>query len=244
MTEPNLPANIVGPGPTQDSYDNTIKLKPPNGVPKDEWLSIIECAAQNYRLSNGVAAHEKATLKAFDIDSEVSEKTWDLVFDYKFNLDRLHEALSVRGVAPLGRGLTAQQSVVLDLLTDPSHGNVTWKTRLRRAGITEATFASWLSHEPFALQLKTLASHRMNSVQGIVDAALAGKAMDGELDAIKYYDKRVGRDPDKKQEMDGRRAVGIIIDVMTKHLSDQPEIMRKIAAEIEVRMKLDGGLHQ
>jgi len=230
-------------GPNEVGKEISHRIKPPNGVSVDDWIGVIELAVQNFRLTAGVGPPDKAILRALDVDDTIPKKSWDLIFDYGHNIDTLMNALAVRGVVPLGRGLTPQQSMALDILTDPNVTG-TWNTRLRKAGLSEKQLAQWMLHEPFALQFKAVAQQRMNSVQPVVDVVLSAKAVNGELDAIKYFDKRVGRDPDKKQEMDGRRVVGIVLDAITRQLAaveGGQEILQKIVSDIEFRMKMDGG---
>jgi hypothetical protein len=232
-------------GPNEPGREIAHRIKPPNGVMQEQWIAVIEFAVTNFRLSHGGGTPDKPTLRALDIDDIIPEHVWNLIFDYGHNRELFLEALAVRGVVPLGRGLTAQQSLALDILTDPNVTG-TWKTRLRKAGLTELTLSRWMQHPPFEQQFKAIAQQRMNNMAPAVDVVLTAQALEGSMDAIKYFDKRVGRDPDKKQEMDGRRVVGIVLDSMTKHLSSMPggmEVLQKIADEIDLRMKIDGNIH-
>ena len=226
-------------GPDQSTQALSERIKPPNGVPTEDWLSMIEFAVQNFTMSAGLAKPEKATLRAFDVDDTIPAKSWDLVFDFGKNLEKFMQALSVRGVIPLGRGLTARQMLAIDILSDPNVSG-TWGTKLKKAGISEKQLSLWMESETFANQFRMLSTKRMNQALPAVDVVLTTKALSGEMDAVKYLDKRMGRDPDKKEEMSSRQVVSIVLDALTKHLSKDPEKLRAIAAEIEVRMKLDG----
>lgn len=214
-------------------------IKPPNGVPHEEWIELIELAATHFRRTAGAGKPEREILKAYDVSEAVSKKTWKLVFDYPHNLEDFEKALAVRGVLPLGVGLTAQQSLALDIMSDPSLGS--FATRCRKAGIRPAQWQQWLLDPNFADQFNTLVGRRMNANKGLIDTVITAQALEGSLEAIKYYDKRVGRDPDKKHEMDGQKVVNILVDVLTKVLSDQPELMRQIFAELEVKLKFSEG---
>ena len=217
-------------------------IKPPNGVSQNDWVAIIELAVLNFRMTAGIGKPEKSMLKALDIDDSIPAKSWDLVFDYPVGQEAFMTALAVRGVVPLGQGLTAKQSIALELVTDPNQpGNLA--TKLRKLGVKQAEFQGWLQQSAFLEQYKLLAEKRMNSARFAVDTTLAQKALDGEMDAIKYFDKRVGRDPDKKDEVDGRMVVSVVLDVLTKHLAKQPDLLREIAAELEVRTKLNGNVY-
>ena len=225
--------------PDEDTQKLTARISPPNGVSSSDWFTMIEFAVQNYTLSAGLARPEKSTLRALDIDDTVSERSWDLVFDFAHNLEKFHQALAVRGVVPLGQGLTAQQMLALDIVSNPNVTG-TWNTKLKKAGVTPTQWALWMEGENFASQFRMLIGKRINQALPVVDGVIAAKAVAGELDAIKYFDKRTGRDPDKQEEMSSRQVVSIVLDALTKHLSNDPDKLRAIAAEIEVRMKLDG----
>lgn len=227
-------------GPDEETRQLTKKIKPPNGVEVQDWIALIEFAVQNYTMSAGLALPEKATLRAFDVDNTVPAKTWQLVFDFPTNLEKFMQALAVRGVVPLGRGLSAKQMFALDIMSNPNVAG-TWNTKLKKAGVSETQWALWMESEVFANQFRMLTGKRINQALPAVDAVLASKAISGEMDAIKYFDKRSGRDPDKREEMSSRQVVSIVVDALAKHLSrDHPELLRAISAEIEVRMKLDG----
>ena len=213
-------------------------IKPPNGVPRQEWLELVELGATHFRRTAGVGKPTKEILKAYDVDERISARTWSLVFDFQHNLKEFENALAIRGVLPLGVGLTAEQSLAMDIMSDPSAG--TFKTRCRKANITPATFQMWMLDRNFAEQFKLLSDRRMNANAALIDTVLTSSALEGSLEAIKYYDKRIGRDPDKKSEMDGRKVVGIMVDVLTKVLANDPDTLRQIFAELEVRMKFDG----
>lgn len=217
------------------------KLKPPNGVPANEWAAVIEFAVENFRLTAGMGAISRSVLEARDIDEVVSKKTWGLIFDYQHGQKILQDALVIRGVLPLGLGLSAEQNLAIEILSDPMQGSLT--TRLKKANLTKTKLDKWLLHKPFADQLNMLAQRRMNASRGFVDVALTANAVEGNMDAIKYFDKRVGRDPDKKEQMDSQMVIQIVLDALTKHLSGSPDDVNKlraIAAEIEVRTKLNG----
>lgn len=223
-----------------------------------DWLAVIEFAAQHFMNTAGLGKPEKAALRAYDIDDTVPQRSWDLIFDFGKSREKFLAALAVRGVVPLGQGLTAQQSLAIDILTDPNVSG-TWNTKLRKAGVTEKQMSLWMESETFAGQFKLLATRRMNQVLPAVDVVLATKALSGEMDALRYYDKRMGRDPDKKEEMSSREVVSIVLDSLSKHLlsmrrctcgpvhdatkcsaPDGPHMLRTIASEIEVRMKVNG----
>jgi hypothetical protein len=245
-------------GPDEDTKELTKRIVPPNGVSPSEWYALIEFAAQNYTLTAGLAKPEKAVLRALDVDDTVSERTWNLVFDFPTNYEKFMQALAVRGVEPLGRGLTARQILVIDILTNPNIPG-TWNTKLKKAGVSEMQLSLWMESEIFAGQFKMLTQKRMNQALPAVDVVVATKALSGEMDAVKYLDKKMGRDPDKKEEMSNRQLVAIVIDALSKHLlgarrctcgpvhddskcsfMSGPDQLRTIAAEIEVRMKADG----
>ena len=238
MTQAPLPA-INAKGEPVGQEDAAKRIRPPNGVSTDDWIALIELAATHFRRTSGVGKPTKEILRAYDVDDTIPEKTWKLVFDYQHNFKNFEKALAVRGVLPLGVGLSPVQSLAIDIMSDPSQG--TFKIRLKKANITAMQWQMWMLDPNFAEQFNLLTTRRMNANKGLIDVTLTEAALSGSLEAIKYYDKRVGRDPDKRNELDGRKVVAIVVDVLTRQLVEYPDLMRKIFAELEVRTKFNDG---
>lgn len=236
----SLPA-ITNSGEPVGNEEAAAKIKPPNGVTAEHWIEMIELAATHFRRTSGVGKPTLEILRAYDVEERIPKKVWRLVFNYPHNQQRFENALAVRGVLPLGVGLTSQQSLAIDIMSDPSQG--AFRTRLRKAGIKELQWQQWMLDVNFAEQFNNLCTRRLNANKGLIDVALTEASISGNLEAIKYYDKRTGRDPDKKSEMDGRKVIAIIIDILAKQLVDQPDKLRSIAAELEVRTKVNGDLY-
>lgn len=233
----NLPAISAQGEPLGET---TVKLTPPNGMDASTWQQLIELGAAHFRRTSGVSEPTLEVLKAYDVSDEISKKAWRLL-GYGHNWERYRKALAIRGVLPLGVGLTVTQSLAIDIMSDPTQGS--FRTRLRKANIKEFQWQQWMLDVNFAEQFNTLVTRRMNANSGLIDVTLTEAAIQGSMDAIKYYDKRIGRDPDKRSEIDGRKVIVIVMDAITKHLSEHPDLLRKIAAEIEVRMKVNGDIH-
>lgn len=239
---PKTPALRNSDGEPVGNENASKVIAPPNGITVAQWQHIIELAVGNFRLTAGIGEPTRNHLVALDIDEVIPKNVWDLLFNYAHNLERFQGALAVRGVLPLGRGITAEQSIALEIISDPMNRSLA--TALRKADVKQATFDKWMHHAPFAEQMKLIAERRLNQVQPLVDMEVTRQAVGGSLEAIKYFDKKTGRDPDKKQEMDGRKVIQIVIDVLAKHLTEQPELLRQIAAELEVRTKANGDVYK
>jgi hypothetical protein len=129
----NLPAISATGEPVGNKL---VKLTPPNGIDNSTWAQLIELGATHFRRTSGVSEPTLEILKAYDIGDEISKKTWRLL-GYTHNWERFRKALAIRGVLPLGVGLTSEQSLSIEIMSDPTQGS--FQTRLRKAGIKEFT---------------------------------------------------------------------------------------------------------
>jgi hypothetical protein len=227
---------VALPEPIQMS--TITRVRPPLGVSPKDWKEVIELAVGYFRKNSGNEP-TFAALKLEDIDRRVSERTWQLL-SYKHNWKILQNAFSIRGIAPLGRGLSAAQTLCIDMITNPLDRS-SLATKLKKAGVTQAQYNEWMFHDVFLATLQERAERNLNTAAPLVTMALTHGATSGDLLAIKYFDQRAGRDPNKTETLDGARVVKVVIDSLTRHLSaDHPELLRAIAADIEVGIKFDG----
>lgn len=231
--------SLVNEGGVEPVQMSTItRVRPPLGVPHPEWKEVIELAVGYFRKNSGTEP-TLANLKYEDVDRRVSEKTWQLL-SYKHNWKILEGAFGVRGIAPLGRGLTAAQTLCIDMITNPLDRS-SLATKLKKANVSLAQYNEWMYHDVFLATLQERAERNLNTAAPLVTMALTHGATSGDINHIKYFDKRAGRDPDKTETLDGARVVKVVIDSLTRHLSaEHPDLLRAIAADIEVGIKFDG----
>lgn len=216
----------------------TTRVRPPLGVSQKEWKEVIELAVGYFRSHNG-SEPTLSALRLQDVDRRVSERTWQML-SYKHNWKILEGAFGVRGIAPLGRGLTAAQTLCIDMITNPLD-RASLTVKLKKAGVSLAQYNEWMFHDVFLATLQERAERNLNTAAPLVTMALAQGATAGDINHIKYFDQRAGRDPNKTETLDGARVVKVVIDSLTRHLSaEHPELLRAIAADIEVGIKFDG----
>jgi hypothetical protein len=221
------------------SAEKARRIIPPVGVPKKEWEYLLELAAMVFKMTAGVAKYDLDMLRKFDSDKVITEKSWKLLALHH-NEEILRGALAVRGVLPLGSGLTTLQSLLIDSLTNPADQSAL-RTKLRKLGISQYLYNEWTHHKAFQEQLRLRAERNLNTAAPLVTMNITRMAAhESNLAAIVYFDKRAGRDPDRRENIDSAELLSIVVEVLTKQLVDQPELLRRIAAELEVRTKLNG----
>lgn len=131
-------------------------------------------------------------------------------------------------------GLTDEQVAFLSIITDTSIKSGI-NARLRKAGITSATFRAWRRQPAFAEAYARLVKLELDDAPQLVDTQLVAMASNGDLNAIKYYNDLVGRGPNDKKAVDAMQFSKIVLEAVMKHVN--PEQLKAISAEIELASK-------
>lgn len=144
------------------------------------------------------------------------------------------KAMQNRGVnwSSKSAGITPEQSFALSILTDPTAGS--FQVRLRKAGITYTKWQAWLRQPLFSQAFTAITEGSLKDNVGAVHTALVKKATDGDVRAMEFFYQISGRfDPAREQNMNMQAIILQLIEVLTKRLGNQPELLEVIGADIE-----------
>ena len=149
------------------------------------------------------------------------------------------QALSERGVEWSDeKGLTAEQSLVISLMTNPSDKR-SLAAKLKSAGVPWVKYKAWLKNPIFYRFLNDQAEGMLKDHQPGVLRKLVEKAeTDGDIKAIAMFLEITGRhNPARQAEMDVQAVLMRVIEIITKHVKDQ-NTLTAIATEMSF---LSGG---
>lgn len=145
-----------------------------------------------------------------------------------------HVAITDRGVPwEEDQGLTAKQHLALSVMTDPTDRR-TPAVKLKAVGVTYPQYRAWMKNPLFANALQRITEGMINDHLADMQTALTNKAINGDLNAIKFAYELTGKhDPAQKEVIQLRALVQMLLEVLTKHLSGQPEVLQAVAMEIQ-----------
>jgi len=204
-----------------------------------QWVKAIEVAVEHYQNTAGDPPTAEV-LAAWDDEHGqlVKIETWQRL-TYQKNWKLFLVALSVRGIRPVGDVLTPQQKLAIEWITNFTDTR-SIPQKLRALGIPVMQWNLWLKDRVFKELLDQRSERIIEEAKGAVTLTMTQRALSGDARMIEYFDKRAGRNPDKQEAVDGREVIRTVVDVLAAHLSkDHPDLMRAIAAELEVRLNLN-----
>jgi hypothetical protein len=143
--------------------------------------------------------------------------------------DRWNEA--EHNGAVLRGHLRPEQAQVLAIVLEPSRESFTAK--LRKAGITAATWMGWLNEPMFAEAVRVSSENMLSASQASVHASVINGASSGNVQAQRLYYELTGRhDPAKQQMQDLNNVVRLLLEILTRHVTD-PAILGKINSDLD-----------
>jgi hypothetical protein len=129
------------------------------------------------------------------------------------------------------KGLTAEQSYLLYILTDPTDKR-TLSSKLKVAGVPYGRYRAWLREPVFATHLNRLAGNLLSDHQSDVLTQLVSRATSGDQKAIEYYLGLTGvYDPKRAAVIDINAVLMRVVEVISRHVRD-PSVLNAIAAEL------------
>lgn len=127
--------------------------------------------------------------------------------------------------------LRPEQAQVLALVMEPSRES--FNQKLRKCGITAATWMQWLKEPMFAEAVRVTSENVLGSAQAAVHASVINGATSGNVQAARLYYELTGRhDPAKQQMLDFKNVVALLLEVLTRHIPD-PKLLDKINADLD-----------
>lgn len=131
--------------------------------------------------------------------------------------------------------LTQEQMACISLLTDyTDRRGVT--SKLRALGISSAKYRGWLKQKPFNDAIRKLASSALDEAVPLAETALAEKAANGDINALKYMFEVTGRyNPAQQQAIDAQELIAIMVDVAQEVMSKNPEMLEEFITGVKFR---------
>jgi hypothetical protein len=144
-------------------------------------------------------------------------------------------------IDPDDTGLTAEQLGLLTILSNPADGR-DLKRKLSHAGITWAKYQVWLEQPVFKEYHSKIVGKALKQAIPMAEQQLAAGMLRGDLAFIKFGMEVSGHhDPNGKKQVDAEALLRILLEVIEENVKD-PEVLRKIAAEAQLRgMRAIGG---
>lgn len=143
--------------------------------------------------------------------------------------DNWDEALHSGAV--LRSQLRPEQVQVMAIVMEPGPDN--FQKRLRRAGITAATWMGWLKEPMFQEAVKVSAENMLQASTAAVHASVAHGASNGNVQAQRLFYELTGRhDPAKQQMMEFQNMIGLLLEVITRYITD-PVTLSKINGDLD-----------
>lgn len=220
---------LVGPAPLSGT-EVTNKLI--NEVARPEAFRVALTYANLYFMDNGGITNAEGLWEWLGAKKLGSVITFQEL-NWAMKEPKWEEATWLRGIRPKNSGLDGRMLNLINQLVSTTGGSL--NQRLKRAGVTEAEYETWQHYGPFKRTLSEAAEKALANAQASVNIALTQRALSGNMEAIKYFNKFTGRFDDSAIEVVDVRALLIrVVEILTKHLSDQPDTLRAIGAELSV----------
>lgn len=144
--------------------------------------------------------------------------------------EETNHALAVRGVSTEIH-LTPEQDYAISILGDTS-SKLNWNERMRRAGLSNAKLMAWRKNPVFDQALKGL-SEQVTANHDVALFELGRKVGEGDMRAIEKSLEISGRyNPAQQSTVDALVLINRVMEVLSNHLSDHPEILMAVAKDL------------
>lgn len=150
------------------------------------------------------------------------------------------DALLKRGIAWTNNknvinDLSPEQALAISIITDPS-SKKPLADKLKQAGISMGTWRNWLANPAFKAKVINVAEALIDDNIATAHARLVQRMDAGDTQAIRLFYEVSGRhDPTKQQTLDIARIIGLVLEVLTRHVTDV-SILEKVSYDIEIIM--------
>lgn len=133
--------------------------------------------------------------------------------------------------AVLRSNLRPEQAQVLAMVLEPSRDS--FQQRLRKAGITAATWMNWMQDPMFEEAVRVSSENMLGASQAAIHASVVDVASKGNVQAQRLYYELTGRhDPAKQQMIEFKNMIGLLLEVLTRHVTD-PVILNRINSDLD-----------
>src|SRR5690348_4832883 len=169
------------PAPIQKGAQ-PVKFTLPSGVGERTFRHIVGAANTAYVAVQGIPSVDQI----YDYsDKRVTKATISKVA----LTDEFKQAMEQRGISWRPddySGISTEQQYAIQILTDPTHKAKTLQQKLKLAGIPYSVYRNWLKQPTFARHLNNLTEGMLSDHVGDLHTTLMNKALNGDLNAIKY----------------------------------------------------------
>lgn len=159
------------------------------------------------------------------------------------NSDDVYTGLSRRGIAwprPYDPErtdaltvLSPQQQHAVLIVTDPTRSD-SLRKRLELVGISYQTYRNWMKQPAFGNAIRALSEDVLQDNLASVHTSMTSKAMAGDVTAARLVYELSGRhDPAKQQMLDFSRIIGLVLESLTRHVTD-PIILERLGTDLDV----------
>lgn len=144
--------------------------------------------------------------------------------------EETNHALAVRGVSTEVH-LTPEQDYAISILSDTS-SKLNWNERMRRAGLSNAKLMAWRKNPVFDSAMKQM-SEQITANYDVALIELGRKVGEGDQRAIEKSLEISGRfNPAQQSTVDALVLINRVMEVLSNHLSDHPEILMAVAKDL------------
>ncbi len=138
--------------------------------------------------------------------------------------------------------LTQEQLACISVITDyTDRRGITGK--LRALGISSSKYRGWLKQKPFNDAIRSLAGRGLDEAIPLAEVAVAEKAANGDLNAIKFLMEVTGRyNPAQQQAIDAQELIAIMVDVAQEVMSKNPEMLNEFITGVKFKAQAVKGV--
>lgn len=138
--------------------------------------------------------------------------------------------------------LTQEQLACISVLTDYSDRR-SFTTKLRALGISSSTYRGWLKQRKFNEAIRKLAGSALSEAVPMAETALAEKAANGDVNALKFLFEVTGRyNPAQQQAIDAQELIAIMVDVAQQVMSKNPEMLEEFITGVRFQAQKIKGI--
>lgn len=132
--------------------------------------------------------------------------------------------------------LTEEQLSVANSMLDLTD-NRSRRKKLSEFGVSTQQYESWLRDPTFSAYLRSRSESLLSDSQPDAHLALVDRVRSGDMSAIKYFNELTGRYTPVSAVTSGggfdtKMVLIRVVEIMQRHLSDQPLILQQIAQEL------------
>lgn len=224
--EDPLPAGPIEKGP------QPVKFAIPSGVGEKTFRHVVGAANTAYVACKGIPSVDQI----YDFsDKRVTKATISKIC----LTDEFKQAMQARGISWRPEdytGISTEQQYCIAILTDPTHSAKTLSQKLKLAGVPYAKYRNWLKQPTFARYLNNITEGLLTDHAGDLHTVLMNKALNGDINAIKYVHELSGRhDPNHRQVEDLLVIVDRLIEIISQEITDQA-VLTRIANKMNLVM--------